>query len=208
MKGGEIIWEPPKAIMLIDGLYKKVNTPLEICFLFVKENNLEIVDAKLKPLSDGEVRAIVEIERHPAVRRWLTDYRDEDYEVELEGYRKFFRDLRSNDKVDVLVAKVHGRVVGFLALWRIEDYDEHTRSIGISVHPDYWGRGIATTLVKEIIELARIMGVKKIIIETLVENSAMRRVAEKTGFKVEGIKRSKNLKEGKYHDEIIYSLKL
>ncbi|MEM2273315.1 MAG: GNAT family protein [Candidatus Bathyarchaeia archaeon] len=181
---------------------------LRIVSSFVEKNNLEIVNVKLSPLSDEDIRAIVEIERHPAVRRWLTDYGDEDFEEELEGYRRFFRNLGRNDKVEVLVARIGGRIIGFLALWRMENYEEHVRSIGISVHPDYWGRGIATTLVKEAIKLSKRIGVKKVIIETLEENYAMRRVAEKTGFKIEDIKRNNILKDRKYHDEMVYSLKL
>ncbi|MEM1586366.1 MAG: GNAT family N-acetyltransferase [Candidatus Bathyarchaeia archaeon] len=172
------------------------------------KNDLEIINAKLNLLSDEDIRAIVEIERHPSVRRWLTDYGDETFEEELKGYMEFFRNIEKNDKVEVLVAKMGGRVVGFLALWRMKDYDEYTRSIGISVHPDYWGKGIATALVREAVEMAKMMGVKKIVIETLEENGAMRRVAEKTGFKMERIKRNKSFKDGKYYNEIVYSLEL
>ncbi|MEM2703554.1 MAG: GNAT family N-acetyltransferase, partial [Candidatus Bathyarchaeia archaeon] len=102
---------------------------------------LEIINAKLNPLKEEDIRAIVEIERHPAVRKWLVEYADEEFERELEEYRRFFSELKSNDRVEVLVAKISERVTGFLALWRMDDSAERTTSIGISVHPDYWGRG-------------------------------------------------------------------
>ncbi|MEM2868153.1 MAG: GNAT family protein [Candidatus Bathyarchaeia archaeon] len=171
-------------------------------------NNLEIINVKVNPLGEEEIRAIVEIERHPSVRGWLTDYGEESFEEELKGYIEFFRNIKKNDKVEVLVAKMGGQIVGFLALWRMENYDEDTRSIGVSVHPNYWGRGIATALIKETIGLARKMGVKRIIIETLEENYAMRRVAEKTGFKLETIRRNKISKDGKHYNEVVYSLEL
>lgn len=169
---------------------------------------LKIINAKLNPLSDEDVRAIVEIEQHPAVKMWLTEYGDEDFETMLNGYRKFFQELANNDRVEVLIAKIRDQVVGFLALWRMKEYDEHTRSIGISVHPDHWGKGIATALIKESIELAKRMGVRRIIIETLKENYAMRHVAENAGFKMETISEKKIHKNGKYYDEISYSLNL
>jgi len=100
---------------------------------------LEIINAKLNPLRDDEVRAIVEIEMHPAVRRWLVEYAFEDFDKELEDYKRFFREIRSNDKVEVLVAKLEDRIVGFLALRVVEGCDEQVSSIGVSVHPDYWG---------------------------------------------------------------------
>jgi RimJ/RimL family protein N-acetyltransferase len=142
------------------------------------------------------------------VRKWLTEYSNEDFEKELEEYRKFFSGLQSNDRVEVLVAKIGGRIVGFLALWRIDDSDERTTSIGISVHPDFWGRGIATSLIKESIKLAKNKGVRKLIIETLEENSAMKHVAEKLGFKLETVRKGRIFKDGVYHDEDVYVLKI
>lgn len=169
---------------------------------------LEIFNVKLKPLKDEDVKAIVRIECHPMVRRWLVDYADEDFEKELEEYRRFFHELQSNYKVEVLVAKLDDRVVGFLALWRMDEGVENITSIGISVHPDHWNRGIATSLIREAIKLAKEKGVKKLIIETLEENSAMKHVAEKLGFKLETIRKGKIFKDGVYYDEDVYSLQL
>ncbi|MBS7610715.1 GNAT family N-acetyltransferase [Candidatus Bathyarchaeota archaeon] len=169
---------------------------------------LEIFNVKLNPLKDEDVRAIVCIECHPMVRRWLVDYADEKFEKELEEYRRFFDELQNNDRVEVLVAKLNGRIVGFLALWRMDEGVENTTSIGISVHPDYWNRGIATNLIREAIKLAKEKGVKKLIIETLDENSAMKHVAEKLGFKLETVRKGKIFKDGIHHDEDVYSLQL
>ncbi|MEM1606694.1 MAG: GNAT family protein [Candidatus Bathyarchaeia archaeon] len=168
----------------------------------------EIINAKTNPLRDDEVKDIVNIERHPLVKKWLIEYADEEFEKELEEYRKFFSNLQGDSRVDVLVAKINGRVAGFLALWRMDEGDGHVASIGISVHPDYWGKGVATNLIKESIKLAREKGIRKLVIETLEENSAMRHVAEKLGFKLEEMRKKKIFKDGMYHSEVVYSLQL
>lgn len=166
----------------------------------------EIINAKQTPLRDEDVKSIVEIERHPMVKKWLIDYADEDFEKELEEYRRFFMDIRNNNLVDVLVAKHEGRAIGFLALWRINEEPERSASIGISVHPDYWGRGVATNLIRESIRLAKEKKIGKLIIETLEENNAMKHVAEKIGFKFESVRMI--LKDGAYHNEDVYVLNL
>jgi RimJ/RimL family protein N-acetyltransferase len=166
---------------------------------------LEIINAKKTPLGDEDVRSIVEIERHPMVKKWLIDYADEDFEKELEEYRKFFADLPNNNLADVLVAKHEGQAIGFLALWRINGKTEEA-SIGISVHPDYWGRGVATNLIRESIRLAKEKGIRRLVIETLEENSAMKHVAEKLGFRLEGVRRI--FKDGTCREEDIYVLNL
>ncbi|MEM3745165.1 MAG: GNAT family protein [Candidatus Bathyarchaeia archaeon] len=168
----------------------------------------EIINAKTNPLRDDEVKDIVNIERHPLVKKWLIEYADEEFEKELEEYRKFFSNLQGDSRVDVLVAKINGRVAGFLALWRMDEGDGHVASIGISVHPDYWGKGVATNLIKESIKLAKEKGIRKLVIETLEENSAMRHVAEKLGFKLEEMRKKKIFKDGMYHSEVVYSLQL
>jgi RimJ/RimL family protein N-acetyltransferase len=169
---------------------------------------LQIINAKLTPLSDDEVRAIVEIEMHPAVREWLVDYVFEDFDKEFEDYKRFFREVQGNDKVEVLVAKLGSKVVGFLTFWVTEERGERVGSVGVSVHPDHWGEGVATKLVKESMELARALNVKKLVIETVEENVAMRRVAEKLGFKLEYVREDKPFKNGSRHDEYVYSLRL
>jgi RimJ/RimL family protein N-acetyltransferase len=169
---------------------------------------LEIINAKLTPLSDDEIRAIVEIEMHPAVREWLVEYAFEDFDKELEDYKRFFRGIRGNNKVEVLVAKLGGRVVGFLALWTMEEQGERVGGIGVSIHPDYWGRDIATKLVRRSIELAKALNIRKLIIETVEENVAMRRVAEKLGFELKCIRENKLFKNGSRHNEYVYSLRL
>ncbi|MBS7640232.1 MAG: GNAT family N-acetyltransferase [Candidatus Bathyarchaeia archaeon] len=169
---------------------------------------LEIINAKMNPLSDEDIRDIVEIECHPLVRKWLVEYTIKGFEEELREYKDFFSKLRGNDRVEVLVAKMNNRVVGFLALWCVDNCDEQAMSIGISVHPDYWGKNIASTLVRESIKLAKNRGVKKLIIETLEENGAMRRVAEKLGFKLETVRRGIIFKDGVCHNEVAYTLRI
>ncbi len=169
---------------------------------------LEVFNAKQTPLTDDEVRAIVEIEEHPEVRRWLYTDIDENTEKELRGYRQFFKNLPKRNDVDVLVARYDDRIVGFLALWKLEEYMEHVASIGISVHPDCWGKGVASQLMKSAIALAKERGFKRLEIETLAENAAMKHTAETFGFKPEGIRIKRVLKDGTYHDEIPYYLLL
>ncbi len=169
---------------------------------------LDIVNAKEVPPNDDEVRSIVEIECHPKVREWLTEYVGWNVETEFETYKKFFKNLPKNRRAEVLLAKHDGHVIGFLGLWRLGKYMEHVASLGVSVHPDYWGSGIATQLVKFAIEMAKMKGLKRLEIETLSENMAMRRIAKKLGFKLESIRKNRIQKNGSYHDEASYSLLL
>lgn len=168
----------------------------------------EIFDAKQKPLKNDEVWSIVGIECHPKVREWLIEYVNGNVEKEFQAYRRFFRKLKKNKRVEILVAKNNSGVVGFLGLWRLGRYMEHVASVGVSIHPDYWGNGVATSLVKSAIKLAKKEGLIRLEIETLSDNAAMRHVAEKLGFQLESIRKKRLQKEGEYLNEASYYLLL
>jgi RimJ/RimL family protein N-acetyltransferase len=169
---------------------------------------VDISNAKEAPLKESDIRSIVEIECHPKVREWLIEYVDGNVEKEFQVYRRFFRNLQKHRRVEIIIAKYDGRLVGFLGLWRLGRYMQHVAGVGVSVHPDFWGNGIATQLIEFAIDTARAKGVKRLEIETLAENSAMRRVAEKAGFKLESIRKNRIQKDEAYHDEASYFLLL
>jgi len=168
----------------------------------------EISDAKQTPLKNEDIKAIVEIECHPKVREWLIEYVDGNIEKEFKAYKRFFRDLPKNNRAELLIAKHNGCVVGFLGLWRLGRYMEHVAGIGISVHPDYWGNGIATQLIESAVDIAKNKGLRRLEIETLSENTAMRHVAEKLGFILESIRKDRIQKDVSYHDEASYLMLL
>jgi ribosomal-protein-alanine N-acetyltransferase len=186
--------------------------PNIICILsitwFGDTLNLEILNAKRNPLADEDVRAIVDIECHPQVRVWLYGYGNSTFQKELRDYQEFFKKLPKNRKADILIAKFNGRTVGFLGLWKLGVNMHHVASIGVSVHPDYWGQGVATQLIKSAIELARVNGFRRLEIETLLENVPMKRITEQLGFKLESLRKERVNKDGVYHDEVVYSMLL
>lgn len=159
-------------------------------------------------MTDEDIEAIVEIERQPQVLEWLYDYISPNAQKEFRDYQEFFRELPKNNKADILVAFDNKKVIGFLGLWRLGTYMEHVATIGVSVHPDYWRKGIATELIKSAIKLAEAKGIRRLEIETLAENSSMRNVAEKLGFKQESLRSLRVKKDGSYHDEVSYSMLL
>jgi RimJ/RimL family protein N-acetyltransferase len=169
---------------------------------------LEIFNAKKNPLNDQEILKIVEIECHPEVEKWLYEYEKQDFKEELDEYREFFKDLPRNDKVDAIIAQCDGNIIGFLCLWRLGLYMEHVASIGISVHPHYWGKGVATQLIKFGIKLSKTKGLKRLEIGTLSDNIGMRRVAERLGFKLESVREKRVKKNGFYFDEVLYVMLL
>ena len=169
---------------------------------------LKIVNAKQVDLTDDDIGSIVKIECHTKVQDWLYASVNLGSKREFRDYREFFKNLPMNRQADILIAKYDGQVVGFLSLWRLGAFMEHVATIGISVHPDYWGMGIASQLIESAINLAKIKGIERLEVEALSENAALRSVAENAGFKLESIRENRILKGGVYHDEAAYFMLL
>lgn len=64
-------------------------------------------------------------------------------------------------------------------------YDDDSMEIGWVLSPEYWGRGIATTLTEMLVQQAREEG-KKAIIECSPKQKATKCIAEKCGFQYQG----------------------
>jgi len=116
--------------------------------------------------------------------------------------------LPQNKKADILLAKCDGIIVGFLGLWRLEAYMQHVATIGVSVDPCYWGKGIGTELIKSAIDLAKRKEYRRLEIETLAENAHMRQLATKAGFKLESVRKNRVMRNELFLDEVAYFLLL
>ncbi len=65
----------------------------------------------------------------------------------------------------------------------------HTGEMSIAVLKEKWGLGIGTALMEELIEWARTVGILKIELEVMENNSRAIRLYEKFGFQIECIRK-------------------
>jgi len=121
-------------------------------------------------------------------------------------FRKFLEALPNDRNQIFLVGMLEGKIIGFLGIHRKSRRMKHIGIVGISVHPDYWSKGFGSELLKVGIEQARKERFLRLEADTLAKNKAMIRIAEKVGFKLEGVRR-KRIKIGKvYGDEALLGL--
>ncbi|KAK8957012.1 hypothetical protein KSP39_PZI000507 [Platanthera zijinensis] len=80
-------------------------------------------------------------------------------------------------------------------------------SLGYSVAPELWGRGIATEAAKMMIEVAfeQWSGVDRVQTLVMLDNPASQRVLEKAGFQREAVLRKYMIFKGQIRDLVMYS---
>ncbi|NRQ35220.1 GNAT family N-acetyltransferase [Nonomuraea sp. NN258] len=99
-----------------------------------------------------------------------------------------------------------GTLVGTATLWGI---DNHNRSahIGLGLLPSGRGKGYGTDVVAVLCHYGFVVrGLQRLQIETLSDNTAMLRAAERNGFVREGVLRSSSWVLGEFLDEVLLGL--
>ncbi|PZG20147.1 GNAT family N-acetyltransferase [Nonomuraea aridisoli] len=99
-----------------------------------------------------------------------------------------------------------GTLVGNAVLWGI---DTHSRSahIGLAMRPSSRGKGYGTDVVAVLCHYGFVVrGLHRLQIETLSDNTAMLRSAERNGFVREGVLRSSAWVMGEFLDEVLLGL--
>lgn len=118
----------------------------------------------------------------------------------LELYKK-----KKSESLNLAV-DIDGKVAGGVGLCHI-DRQSKNAEIGYWLAREYWGRGLMTKIVKEMVrysfkklQLVRVYGY------VFPFNKASARVLEKAGFQYEGTLRKRSIKNGKYLDDMVYAI--
>jgi RimJ/RimL family protein N-acetyltransferase len=140
----------------------------------------------LRPWTAGDVRVLVECLNDPEIARWIDQipqpYTEADARAFLAGGTDAFARFAVTDADD-------GRVVGGVGVHRVEA--PGVAEIGYWARAEARGRGLtsrATALAAQWVMRAH--GVERVQLRAEAQNAASRRVAEKAGFRLEGILRS------------------
>ena len=106
----------------------------------------------------------------------------------------------------VITLRETGRVIGSIGfIW----YSSENRSaeIGYSLSRDYWNRGFATQALRAVsAEAFRSLPLNRLEAQHDLRNPASGKVMEKSGFRQEGVLRSRVFNKGEYVDVALWSL--
>ena len=93
-----------------------------------------------------------------------------------------------------------------IALAPVLDRDRAEAELGYVVAPELRGRGVATEMLRWMTDWALAEGFHRITLRISVGNEASKRVAQRVGYRLEGVLRSTYLKPGRRDDTEIWSL--
>ncbi|MDP8206570.1 MAG: GNAT family N-acetyltransferase [Candidatus Electryonea clarkiae] len=162
--------------------------------------------AEIKLLTEKDIPALRELYKELSAEersRLREDVLNEHYDKRLANQIK-------DENIFRIVAWQRGRIFASLTMVRgFARWLKHTCELRSVVHPDHRRLGIASHLLEEAIHYGDSIGIEKLYINLLSEQTAAIKMAEALGFRLEATLRH-HVKDslGAYHDIRIYSMDL
>jgi len=137
---------------------------------------------------------------------WNTSYKFPSPFNEEEAKRFVSHHMEENGEDNWRFAVEFEReLIGGCSAHRGQDVQAHTAEIGYWLTPDHWGKGLATEIVRALVEYATAeTDVEQLTANCFGWNPASTRVLEKAGFHKEGVRRGVVKKWDRRTDLIIF----
>ncbi|MDQ3841069.1 MAG: GNAT family N-acetyltransferase [Actinomycetota bacterium] len=161
----------------------------------------------LRQMILGDAEAVFAYASDPEVTRyvlWDTHHTIEDSETFLRSVAERYENAEAADWG--IVYKGNGRFIGGCSIvgW---DLENARAEMGYVLSRQYWGQGLMPEAVRAMIAFGfEKMGLNRLEVRCITENTASVRVMEKAGMLYEGTLRQREFIKGAYRDTKIYSI--
>ncbi len=117
--------------------------------------------------------------------------------------------LQPSEDGYILGAFADAQLVGTIRFARFKENEKHCGLIaGLYVTPDFRGRGVARTLLGEVLGRARALGLRRLHLTVVTGQSAAVRLYKSFGFSIYGTEREAFSNGGRFYDEYLMDLVL
>ncbi|XP_004511371.1 uncharacterized protein [Cicer arietinum] len=179
----------------------------------IEESIIDLSQITLRPLHLSDLDDVMV---------WTTDEKVakfcswETHTTKDDGINYIERKINNNknENKKVLWCKaicLNDHAIGFISLSSRSPHDKSrnkSAELGYVLGSKYWGRGIATYVVKQVVKVAfsELSYLERIEAMVDVENVGSQRVLEKAGFQKEGVLRKYVFLKGKSRDMVMFSV--
>lgn len=164
------------------------------------------MEITLRPWHLDDVNDLVDLANNKNIAQFMADVFPHPYTI--ENGKTFIAFATSNPNSKIFAIIIDGKPVGSIGLHLQTDILRKNAEIGYWLGEHYWGKGIITQAIPQMIDYGfKNMDIIRIFARIFGTNKASQKVVEKCGFKLEG-KYDKTLyKNEEYLDELIYAIR-
>jgi len=163
---------------------------------------------RIRKLTLSDAKKIYDRLRDKRIVKWTMNIPWPYTKEEAKGFiRKANRRIKKKQGYTFgITLKDADELIGVVGLLNV-DWRNKQGTIGYWMGSEYWGKGLMTDAVRLILSFGfESLKLHKIHASLFEENVSSRRVLEKCGFKLEGVKREARFRRGKWHNILEYGM--
>lgn len=143
---------------------------------------------------------------NPKIAQFMTDQFPHPYTI--ENAASFIKMVSEFEPTRVFAIEINNEAVGGIGLHLQNDVMRKNAELGYWLSEDYWGHGIITKAIQEIVPYAfEHFDIVRVYARPYGNNKASQRVLEKAGFVLEAHIKGNVFKKGEFLDELIYAVR-
>lgn len=160
----------------------------------------------LRPWNENDTDSLVANANNFNIARFLTDGFPHPYTE--ENARAFIAMATKEVPVHIFAIEVEGKAVGGIGIHPQSDIMKKNAELGYWLGEAYWGKGIITAAIKQMIDFAfSTYDITRIYARPFGNNAASQKVLQKAGFVLEARIEKNIFKNGEFLDELIYAVR-
>jgi [ribosomal protein S5]-alanine N-acetyltransferase len=164
------------------------------------------MDFLLRPWNTEDLDSLVLFANNEKIAKFMTDLFPHPYTIE-KG-REFIEYASKGNPVNILAIEVNGQAAGGIGIHPQQDMHRKNAELGYWLAEPYWGKGIITKAVVQMVDYGfKNWDIKRIFARPFGTNLASQKVLEKAGFVLEGRFEKTLFKKGEYIDELVYAFR-
>ncbi len=161
---------------------------------------------ELRPWSINDLDSLVKNANNFKIAKFMTDGFPHPYTN--ENGIAFIEFATKDDPIHIFAIDINGEASGGIGIHPQTDIHRKNAELGYWLAEKYWGNGIITKAITEMVKFAfDTYEIERIFARPFGTNIPSQRVLEKSGFILEGKFEKTLFKTGEYLDELIYAIR-
>lgn len=160
----------------------------------------------LRPWTINDLDSLIGFANNNNIAKFMTNKFPHPYT--REAGENFIAYAIQGNPVNIFAIEVEGKAVGGIGIHPSSDIECKNAEMGYWLAEPYWGNGIITSAIKQMIVYGfKNFDINRIFARPFGTNIASQKVLEKAGFVLEATFNKALFKNGEYLDELVYAIR-
>ncbi len=160
----------------------------------------------LRKWNDDDLEDLISAANNANIAQYMADSFPHPYTADFG--RQFLLLAKDKNAGLRLAISFDGKAIGGIGIHPQIDIFRKNAELGYWLSEDYWGKGIATQAVQQIVPIAfENFPITRLFARVYGNNIASQKVVTKSGFEMEGHFKNSLFKNGQFLDELIYAIR-